>query len=42
MNSSHSLSTRLSPIIDSDDEDDENEGEEWIFPVPEKKGKLYS
>ena len=34
-----SLYTRSSPIIDSDDEDDENEGEEWVFPVPDKKSK---
>ena len=40
-NSSFLLSqpTRSSPIIDSDDEDDQNEGEEWIFPVPEKKSE---
>ena len=34
-----SLYARSSPIIDSDDEDDENEGEEWVFPVPDKKSK---
>ena len=35
----YSLYARSSPIIDSDDEDDENEGEEWVFPVPDKKSK---
>ena len=27
-------------IVDSEDDDDDNEGEEWVFPVPEKKSEF--